>query len=120
MLKTRYWIFVFAVLTGCGCGSAVPEVGKHDRDNVKLTDASSLGHVQEALSGGTDLAVADLFDPKTIAFDAAPDPSALLQAHQAANAERSAGTTELKVLSYNVALLDAKIFGFIDWSQSPN
>ena len=93
MLKTRYWIFVFAVLTGCGCGSAVPEVGKHDRDNVKLTDASSLGHVQEALSGGTDLAVADLFDPKKIAFDAAPDPS---------------------------ALLDAKIFGFIDWSQSPN
>ena len=66
------------------------------------------------------MTVADLFDPRQVVFSKAPNPSDLLQYHHEANSERSAANETLSVLTYNVALLDAKIFGFIDYSASPH
>tara|TARA_Y100001954_G_C15801067_1_gene600128 strand:+ start:620 stop:1987 length:1368 start_codon:yes stop_codon:yes gene_type:complete len=118
MLKIVGLSLVLGLWTAC---DSLPKgVGEHDKDQVKLSDASALAHIHSALVNSADLTVADLFDPNHVAFESAPDPTALLQSHQEANAQRSESSGSLSVLSYNVALLDAQIFGFIDWSQSPD
>jgi len=102
------------------CDSLPKGVGEHDRDQLKLSESPALTHIQAALTDASDMSVADLFDPKKTLFSKAPDPTEHLKSHQAANSERTASSDALTVLSYNIALLDAKLFGFIDYSASPH
>ena len=115
-------IVCFSLFIACiaGCDSRPKGVGDHEKDQVKLTEAAHLAHIESALSNSGEMTVADLFDPRQVVFSKAPNPSDLLQYHHEANSERSAANETLSVLTYNVALLDAKIFGFIDYSASPH
>ena len=115
-------IICFSILVGLlsSCDSRPKGVGDHEKDQIKLGDATHLAHIHEALSGADEMTVADLFDPKKVVFEEAPNPSALLKYHHDANAERTASNETLSFLTYNIALLDAKLFGFIDYSASPH
>ncbi len=115
-------IVCFSIFVGLltSCDSRPKGVGEHEKDQIKLSDAIHLAHIHEALNGDDDLTVADLFDPNKVIFQDAPKPSALLKYHHDENAQRTLASETLSFLTYNVALLDAKLFGFIDYSASPH
>ena len=109
-----------ALLAACASRPRPPAVGDEPLDLVRLDETPELAYLQKAL-GEPGLRVADLFRADPPAFRAAPDPSPLLLAHRAANplAPASGSASPLTVLTWNVALLDAKVFGFIKYSRSP-
>ena len=73
-----------ALLAACASGPRPPPVGEEGLDRVRLDEAAGLGYLQEAL-GEPGLTGGDLFRDDPPAFDKAPDPTALLLAHRAAN-----------------------------------
>ncbi len=109
-----------ALLAACASGPRPPPVGEEGLDRVRLDEAAGLGYLQEAL-GEPGLTVGDLFRDDPPRFVKAPDPTALLLAHRASNAPApvAGSAVPLKVLTWNVALLDAKVFWFFDYSRSP-
>ena len=111
-------LLLLSVLLGCAKTGAPSSVGDLPADAVKLADSPALEHLAAALDGGADQTAADLFR-EDLRFDRAPDPSALLSATQAANAGRENDGTELRILSYNVALLQAPIFWVIPYRATP-
>lgn len=92
------------------------DLGQLSADTVRLADSPALAHLAPALPGGDALTPADLLRTPP-APTAAPDPSALLSATAADNPAREG--VALKVLSYNVALLDVKLYGFIPYKKTP-
>lgn len=94
------------------------DLGTLPADQVRLADTPTLSYFVPALPNGASLTAGDLLRSLPT-FSAAPDPTALLQATQAANAANQNEGTALRVLSYNVALLDANVFGIIPYKETP-
>ncbi|MBN2361311.1 MAG: endonuclease/exonuclease/phosphatase family protein [Deltaproteobacteria bacterium] len=112
---------LFALLFASSCAACGPQIpktlGELPLDKVALGGTPILAYLQDALADGRERSVAQLFVEEKIEFGDAPDPSPLFarrfDAARAAAPPRVA--QPLKVLSYNVGLLDrAKILGFID------
>ncbi len=102
------------------CASDTPEIGADVKDALKLND-SKLAHIAAALSGGARMTLAELFDVADDApFTSAPDATPLLLAMNALDATRgTSGKVKIELLDYNVALLDAKIFGAVPYRKTP-
>lgn len=99
-----------------GCSLDVLPLGGDDRDGLHLKD-TPVAYLADAVG---DKTLAQVFDDG-LAFAAKPDPTPLLAATAALDDDRPrAGKARLRVLDYNVALLDAQIFGVIDYKRSPD
>lgn len=107
---------------GCNDGVGGIPIGKDDADDFKLGGVPVLKHIADALEGGSDLTIGELITRgDDVVFNKAPNPAQLLKDINTLDDERSrAGREPLSVLTWNVALLDAAIFGFIPYVSSPN
>ncbi|MBW1880337.1 MAG: endonuclease/exonuclease/phosphatase family protein [Deltaproteobacteria bacterium] len=114
----RTLLLVTLSVAACAHGGPPKDLGDLDLDRVPIADAPSLAHVADAVQPGAAETVADLFTMAPT-FRAAPDPTALLTETQAANEARENEGVPLAVATFNVALLDANIFGVIPYSESP-
>lgn len=91
-----------------GCAPNVPaSLGEEPEDRVALRDAPQLEHLATALDVDAGHTVEDMLRAWASPH-AAPDPSAWFDARESAHAglEPLAGGTPLRVLTYNVGLLD--------------
>lgn len=100
---------VSAMLFGlAACGPDLPEdLGDHPWDRVRLVDVPALSHFARATQDGLVLTVEELYRRRP-AYTSAPDPTlhfeAMARAHRALPTPTA--STPLRVLSYNLALLD--------------
>lgn len=111
---------IFALLLACSKKpqGSPSDLGALPADNVRLAESPALSWLVPALPGGEQATAADLLRaPPTPTT--APDPSALLVATQADNAARANAGVPLRLLSYNVALLDVDLLGFIPYKRTP-
>jgi endonuclease/exonuclease/phosphatase family metal-dependent hydrolase len=119
MTHTRSLSLAFVFLLGACAADDHPPLGESAADGALLADTPVLAHLLAALDA-SDLSAEDLFDGEQVRFVRAPDPTALLEGTQAENERRPvAGGRGLRVMSYNLALLDAQIFGVIDHARTP-
>ncbi len=86
-------------------------------DDVRLADSPPLAHLARAIEGGDALRARDLFGPG-LELVAAPDPTPWLKATCAGNPAPAADAVPLRVLCWNIALLDVWILGRL-YRQSP-
>lgn len=114
-------MFAPLVLLSLACSqkAMVPpsNLGSMPADEAKLADHPDLAHLGAVFAGGAQATVADLF--RAPSFTAPPDPTALLTADQAANAANYNEGPGLRLLAYNVALLDVYLLGFIPYKRTP-
>lgn len=112
---------IVALVAGTACGPAdIFPMGSDEYDDRAVVD-SPASYLLDAL-GEQDVTLGDLVarTREQFSFTARPDPSALLTATSALDDARDAtGTSSLRVLSYNVALLDAPIFWVIPYKRTP-
>ncbi|MCB9781268.1 MAG: endonuclease/exonuclease/phosphatase family protein [Alphaproteobacteria bacterium] len=85
-------------------------VGRADRDGAFLDEAPALRHVAAAIGGAHRWTAADL-QARRPPLVAPPDPTAWLREMHGANPTPTADAVPLTVLTWNVALLDVKVFG---------
>jgi endonuclease/exonuclease/phosphatase family metal-dependent hydrolase len=95
-------------------------LGEDERDGRTLSETVA-AYLVAALGDG-DLTLQQLLEKgDALTFRGAPDPTPLLEATAALDDDRPrAGKVPVTILSYNVALLDAQIFGFIDYKRTPS
>lgn len=110
---------VLSLLSSCAaCGPQLPKtIGDLPMDKVALGGTPVLSYLQTALADDKEISVAQLFVEDKVEFAKAPDPTPLFEARfdAARQAAPPRVAQQLKVLDYNVGLLDrAKILGFID------
>jgi endonuclease/exonuclease/phosphatase family metal-dependent hydrolase len=81
-----------------------------------------LQHIGAALEDGDGIALAELFTlGEELPFDKAPDPTELLERMNRRDDERPReDKARVTALDYNVALLDAHIFGIIPYKRTPD
>jgi endonuclease/exonuclease/phosphatase family metal-dependent hydrolase len=105
------------VLASC---APFPE-GSSVLDALPIAELPHLAHVAEALAGDDErLTAYELVQSGALDFDVAPDPTDLLRGMNALDDPRPAtGGTPLRVLTQNVALLDANVFWFVDYARTP-
>lgn len=96
-------------------------LGGDDTDSFKLADAAATAHFQDALDDGDSLTFQQVFERGDgITFSGKPDPSAFLRATNAVDDDRDRqGRAPLTVLTYNVAMLDVNLFGFVPYAETP-
>lgn len=113
--------FVLPLSLGCSDLGAIG-LGGDETDEFKIGDSSATAHLKDALEGGADLTFRDLFEKGDgLVFSDTPNPSELLTATNARDdGFSSAGRAPLSVLTYNVAMLDVNIFGFIPYAETPD
>ncbi len=110
---------VLALAPACAPPELFP-LGSDEADDRAVADTPA-SYLLDAL-GESELTLGELVAraPEEHAFAARPDPTALLTATSALDDARDAtGTVALRVLSYNVALLDAPIFWVIPYKRTP-
>lgn len=111
----KSFIVVVLLSSALACGPNVPKtLGMVAADEVSLSESEVLGYLYQAL--GRDMSVADLFYEPEISFERAPDPSELFatRAEAARALAPPSAARPLRVLSYNVGLLDQPMaLGFI-------
>jgi endonuclease/exonuclease/phosphatase family metal-dependent hydrolase len=91
-----------------------------DVDEAPLSEFPAMAHIVAALSSDADTFAALFAAGGGLEFQAPPDPSELLRSTAALDDERTrTGTARLRVLNWNVALLDANIFAVIPYAQTP-
>lgn len=93
-----------------GCGS-VPG------DEARLVESPDLEHLGRAIVGGGGLRAGDLMR-RPLEFCAPPDPTGLLRRTQADNPPRPVDGVPLRLLTWNLALLDVHVLGRV-YKQSP-
>lgn len=110
MPELRHALAALALLLAPACADdEVPDdLGTWPEDQVKLVDSPRLAHLAAAIEGGDALTVADLFYTDRVRFTAAADPTDLFAAQVAEHAALPplAASEQLRVLSYNVGLLN--------------
>ncbi len=110
-----------ALLLSLACSKKVlvppSDLGSLPADAVKLADHPDLAHLGAVYTGGAQATVADLYRATTL--NGPPDPTAVLIADQASNADNYNEGVPLRVLAYNIALLDVYVFGFIPYKRTP-
>lgn len=105
----RRWSFALSLaLARCSDDDIPPDLGARPEDRVVLSDEPRLAYLAEALADGADAEVQDLFHVERARFTAAPDPTPLFELQAAAHAALPPLTdpTTLRVLTYNLGLLD--------------
>ena len=112
---------VFMATICCGALVATPfdtmAFGKTPYDELLLRDDIRLEHIDQALAHGGKT-VEDIFS-KNYQFSQAPQPQNLLNFLNSQNRVSESATGELSVISYNVALLIAKVLWMWDYTISP-
>jgi endonuclease/exonuclease/phosphatase family metal-dependent hydrolase len=108
---------VVTALTVAGCAKAGIPIGSVDADNVALAGSPLFAHYQGVLSGAST--VGDLLRNR-LAFSGRPTPTALLQSMQAANPPAAPDAVPMSVVSFNVGLLDASLFGVVQYARTPD
>lgn len=99
-------------------GAEAPSApGAEEADRALLLDSPSLAHLAPAIVGGERLRAADLLR-RPLEFCAPPDPTAALLRARASNPAPHPQGVGLRLLSWNLALLDVRIFGRV-YKQSP-
>ncbi len=103
----------------CSKKALVPpsDLGALPADAAKLSGDPNLAHLGAVYAGGAEATVADLY--RETAFTGPPDPSALLVADQASNLGTYNEGVPLRILDYNIALLDVYLLGFIPYKRTP-
>lgn len=92
-------------------GSTLPRLD-HPLDQTPLADSPVLAHLAAALPAGAKATAADLLADRAPAFVTAPDPSALFRTDVAPpHTTPAPGAVQLRVLTYNTALLDRSYLG---------
>ncbi|MDP3274659.1 MAG: endonuclease/exonuclease/phosphatase family protein [Deltaproteobacteria bacterium] len=99
------------------CGRAGIPLGSVEQDNVALAASALFAHYQGLLTGATT--VGELLR-NPLSFSAKPTPRALLQQIAASNPPAAADAVPLRVLSYNVGLLDVQLFGLVNYARTPD
>lgn len=94
-------------------------LGTRELDARRLSESNNLNHLFRAL--GEDLTLRGLFERGDGADPLrAPDPTSLLERTSTRDDARAGVPgVRVSVLSQNVALLDAKLLGFIDYARTP-
>lgn len=110
---------MFLCLALVACSKKVIAIGKASGDNVPLTALPEFAEYLGALNGAAGFTVADLYT-KTLTFSATPNPTALLVATQAGDPAAASNAVPVRMLSYNLGLLDATVFGFVTYTTSPD
>ena len=92
-----------------------------DADDVVLADSDNFAHIADVLDGAGGMTLGDLFDKgDDVSFSGAPDPSNFLAFTAVSDDELANGDRQrVKILTFNVGLLDAKLLGFIDYKATP-
>jgi len=105
-------------LVGVGCAVRPPkDLGALPIDQASLTETESLAHLGAALSDEARAEVRELdalIRSEADIFTSAPDPTAFFEAQRAAHAALpplAEGAAELRVLTFNTALLDRTYLG---------
>lgn len=106
------------MLAGVGCAVRPPkDLGALPIDQASLTETEVLAHLGAALSDEARAEISQLdqlIRADEVVFGSAPDPSALFESRRAAHAALpplAEGATELRVLTFNTALLDRTYLG---------
>lgn len=116
----RFTSALLACVTA-GCDLGPVGLGDDVLDDAKVAETSATAHLRGALADGETLTFRQLIERGDgVAFAATPDPSDLLRDTNVRDDERdAAGRAPLSVLSYNVALLDVDLLGFIPYAETP-
>jgi endonuclease/exonuclease/phosphatase family metal-dependent hydrolase len=92
----------------------------HELDNTSLIDSPYLRHLALAIGCEGAMTARELVHNSDVIYITAPDPTQLLQNMQRKNQTKSSGQKKsLRLLSYNVALLDANAFGIFNVIKTP-
>ncbi|MEL6345031.1 MAG: endonuclease/exonuclease/phosphatase family protein [Myxococcota bacterium] len=116
MSLSRGSLFVALLVGAVGCALKPPRSMEMDADQAPLASTAPLKHLHQALDADAKAeinTVADLLRAGPDVFASAPDPSAWFEAEQARLARMPAleQAMPLRVLTYNIALLDRKYMG---------
>jgi len=86
-----------------------PALGSVEKDRAPLAGSASLAHFARPSGLAKDASVADLMGAKDLTMKSRPDPTGALSSSRALQDKTViADPVELKVMTYNVALLDVK------------
>ncbi len=115
-------VSVVGALSAAGCNYGDVALGGDETDDFKIGESGPTGHLKEAIDGGADLTFRQMFElGEGLTFADKPDPTALLTATNTLDDDADrAGRFPLTVLSYNVALLDVNVLGFIPYAETPD
>jgi endonuclease/exonuclease/phosphatase family metal-dependent hydrolase len=121
-IASSFAVSALSLTSLAACDLGAIGLGGDETDGFKIADSAATAHLGAALDGGGDLTFQQLFEQGDGAtFTDTPDPSALLTATNILDDDRDrSGRAPLSVLSYNIALLDVKLFGFIQYAQTPD
>lgn len=113
-------VAVVSVVGGCDLGAVA--LGGDETDDFQIGESAATAHLKDAIEGGDDMTFRQLFEKGDgLTFgDDAPNPTALLTSTNTRDdAFDPAGRFPLTVLSYNVAMLNVDLFGFIPYAETP-
>ncbi len=118
MLRTLPLLCALLLLSSCG--KTTWELGAVPEDEVPLREEAGLfGHYLGTLEGAGDLRVRDLFE-RALTFTGTPTPEALLTEQYTSEPPLHPDATTLRLLTFNVGLLDAKLFGLVPYTATPH
>lgn len=107
------------LLLAAACGPPFPE-GASALDAVPFAEVPQLAHVAAAYDGRVETMYELATAGGDLVVDDKPDPTVLLEEMNVLDDARPAtGGTPLRLLTQNVGLLDAEIFWFFDYRQTP-
>jgi endonuclease/exonuclease/phosphatase family metal-dependent hydrolase len=101
------------------CAQTTTPLGAAPQDEVRLADTPLFAHYLDTLEGAQDLLVRQLYE-QPLRFTGTPTPTQLLLTQHASNPAPAANARTLRLLTYNVALLDAKLFGLVPYTATPD
>jgi endonuclease/exonuclease/phosphatase family metal-dependent hydrolase len=110
----------YSILLACLLSASAFAFKDHPLDEALIKYESTFEHYVPSLADAQRTEVKDLLRAQHLTLLKAPNPSALMHKMHAANLKKEASWgTRLRVLSYNVALLNAKILQVISVIKSP-
>ncbi len=101
------------------CTPRSTPIGEAATDALRLADLPRFAHYAGALDGYDAYTLGDLYE-KPLVFSGRPTPTALLNEQQASNPPAAADAVPLRILTYNVGLLDVTLFGFAPYTNTPD